>query len=48
MIANEGVKAACATRPELIGGINCAGGKLTCPPVADAHGMESFDPAELI
>jgi len=48
MIADKGVKAACATRPELIGGINCAGGKLTCQPVAEAHGMENFDPTELI
>lgn len=48
MIAEEGVKAACVTRKELLGGINCMEGKLTCQPVADAHGMKAFDPREII
>lgn len=39
MIADKGVEGACRTRSELIGGINTMGGKLTCEPVAEAHGM---------
>ena len=48
MIADQGVQAACVTRPELLGGINCTHGKLTCPPVGTAHDMEVFDPAVLM
>ncbi|NWK56025.1 alanine dehydrogenase [Verrucomicrobiaceae bacterium N1E253] len=48
LIADEGVAAACKIRPELLGGINCTGGKLTCPPVGEAHDLASVDPAELI
>lgn len=48
MIADEGVSAACRMRKELLSGINCMGGKLTCKPVGEAHGIEAFDPASLI
>lgn len=48
LIADSGVKEACAIREELMGGINCMKGKVTCRPVAEAHGMESFDPTELL
>jgi alanine dehydrogenase len=39
LIAEKGVAGACATRKELLGGINTKAGKLTCKPVADAHGL---------
>lgn len=48
LIADEGVKQACEIRPEILGGINCIKGKLTCQPVGEAHGLESTDPAELL
>ncbi|RYD33513.1 MAG: alanine dehydrogenase, partial [Verrucomicrobiaceae bacterium] len=41
MIADKGLKGACMARTELLGGINVTGGKLTCAPVAAAHGLES-------
>ncbi len=44
MIADQGLKMACESRPPLIGGINCQGGKLTCKPVAEAHGIEFEQP----
>jgi alanine dehydrogenase len=45
LIADRGIDGACAVRPELLGGINARGGKLTCRPVAEAHGLEFTDPA---
>lgn len=48
MIADQGLKAACATRPELLGGINCIDKKLTCSPVGLAHGIKTFDPSNFI
>ncbi|QQL45127.1 alanine dehydrogenase [Sulfuriroseicoccus oceanibius] len=48
LIADQGVKQACESRPELVGGINCAGGKLTCAPVAEAHGLTAVDARDLI
>lgn len=48
MIAEEGVNGACSMRKELLSGINCMGGKLTCQPVGEAHGIETADPATLI
>lgn len=44
LLALEGVGGACAIRPELIGGINCQKGKLTCREVAGAHDMEYHGP----
>jgi alanine dehydrogenase len=37
LIAENGVASAALKRPELIPGINCTQGKLTCEPVASAH-----------
>ena len=48
LIADSGAKEACAIRPELLGGINCMQGKLTCKPVGEAHGLETVDPASLL
>lgn len=39
-LADNTLQEACRLYPELIGGINCLAGKLTCKPVADAHGLE--------
>ncbi len=39
LIAEKGLAGACQVRKELISGINTLGGKLTCEPVATAHGL---------
>jgi alanine dehydrogenase len=39
-LATMGLKSACELYPELIGGINCLGGKLTSAAVGEAHRME--------
>ncbi|BCX46097.1 alanine dehydrogenase [Haloferula helveola] len=39
LLADEGVQGACTRQPDLIGGINCHGGQLTCEPVGSAHGL---------
>jgi len=44
LIAESGLADAAKVRPELLGGINTHGGKITCKPVADAHGMAFTDP----
>lgn len=41
LLATEGLERACEQRPELIGGVNCMGGKLTCSEVGEAHGFET-------
>lgn len=48
LIADHGVPGACAARKELAGGINTRAGKLTCRPVAEAHGLEFTDPAAVL
>lgn len=48
LIAEKGLAGACSVRKELLGGINVMGGKLTCRPVADAHGLPFEDPAEML
>jgi alanine dehydrogenase len=48
LIADKGVIAACQIRKELAGGINVIGGKLTCEPVAYAHGIEATSILEMI
>ncbi len=48
LMADSGLAEACKIRPELLGGINTHGGKLTCQPVADAHGLEFTAPAALL
>lgn len=45
LIADLGVDGACAKRADLVNGINCKAGKLTCQPVAEAHGL-SLVPVE--
>lgn len=46
LIAEQGLAAACAARKELIAGVNVTGGRLTCKPVAVAHGLGYAGPAE--
>jgi len=41
LIADLGLAGACERIPALRGGINVHDGKLTCPMVAEAHGMET-------
>ena len=48
LIADKGLAGACRTRKELLGGINVIGGKLTCEPVASAHGIESTAVSEMV
>lgn len=48
LIADNGVQGAAQKRSELIGGINCTQGKLTCQPVATAHGTQLESAAELL
>ena len=48
LIADRGVAGACGVRPELVGGIQAMHGKLTCKPVAEAHGLEYSDPMSLL
>ena len=45
LIADNGLAGACRKRKELLGAVNCTAGKLTCPPVGEAHGMPVTDPA---
>jgi alanine dehydrogenase len=39
LLADHGLAEACRLKPELLGGINCHKGALTCRPVAEAHGL---------
>lgn len=48
MLADNGLAAACKAQPELVSAINTLNGKLTCPPVADAHNIPLVDPADLL
>jgi alanine dehydrogenase len=48
MLAERGLREACGERPELLSGINCTGGKLTCLPVGEAHGLPVSNPAEVL
>lgn len=43
-LAKAGLNEACAVRPELILGINCQHGELTCQGVGEAHEMPWSDP----
>ena len=47
-IAEKGIPAACASRPDLLGGINILAGNITCEPVAQAHSLPYTDPATLL
>ena len=44
LIADRGLAAACAAKPELRIGINVMGGAVTCPAVAEAHSVECAEP----
>ena len=44
LIATRGLAEAAAAKPELLGGINVMNGQVTCPAVAEAHGMECSEP----
>ena len=48
LIAEKGLAGACQVRKELLSGINTIGGKLTCKPVAEAHGIEATDVSEMV
>ena len=48
LIADKGLAGACRIRKELLGGINVIGGKLTCEPVASAHGIEATAVSEMV
>jgi alanine dehydrogenase len=43
-LADYGLEEACRRRPDLLSGINVSGGKVNCPAVAEAHGLECFPP----
>jgi alanine dehydrogenase len=45
LIANAGLAAACEKDPNLLGGISCQAGNVTCPAVAEAHGLEFSPPS---
>ncbi len=45
LIATRGLFEAAAAKPELLGGINVMNGQVTCPAVAEAHGIECAEPA---
>ncbi len=44
LLATEGLEETCTRHPELLGGINCHQGKLTCPEVGGAHDMAFSGP----
>ena len=48
LIADGGVAEACKMQPDLLSGINCIKGKLTYPPVAEAHGLQVADARDLL
>lgn len=48
LLADQGVAGACRLHPEVLGAINCTGGKLTCAPVGTAHDMPVVPAADLL
>lgn len=48
IMADHGIGGACKTQPDLISGINCIRGKLTCAPVGETHGLEVADARDLL
>lgn len=48
LIAENGVSRACQVEPDLVSGLNCIKGKLTCKPVGEAHGLEVADARDLL
>jgi alanine dehydrogenase len=45
LLADHGLAEACQRQPALVGGINVQAGRLTCPAVAEAHGLKSAPPS---
>jgi alanine dehydrogenase len=45
MLADHGLVEACERQPALVSGINVQDGRVTCKPVAHAHGLECHAPA---
>ena len=43
LLADHDLAEACRLRPEILKGINCHRGQLTCRPVGEAHGLESVE-----
>ena len=48
LLAERGLRGACEDQPDLLTAINTANGKLTCPPVGEAHELPVTDPAEAL
>jgi len=48
LLADKGVAGACRVRKEVLGAVNCSGGKLTCPPVGEAHGIPVVPAEEVL
>lgn len=48
LLAEKSLEEACQERPELLSGINCTAGKLTCKAVAEAHSLPVASPAEIL
>jgi len=48
LLADHGVAGASRIRKEVLGAVNCSGGKLTCTPVGEAHGIPVTDAAEVL
>jgi alanine dehydrogenase len=44
LLADHGLAEACRRQPALLGGINVLDGQITCPAVAEAHGMQCVKP----
>jgi len=44
LLADHGLAGACGIRPELVAGVNCHRGRLTCKEVGEAHGLETVEP----
>ena len=48
LLADKALQDACRAQPELLSGINCTMGKLTCRPVGEAHSLSAVNPAEVL
>ncbi|HJM63430.1 MAG: alanine dehydrogenase [Roseibacillus sp.] len=48
LLADKTLPNACRAQPELLSGINCTMGKLTCSPVGEAHSLSAVNPAEVL
>jgi alanine dehydrogenase len=44
LLADHGLEGACALKKEIIKGINCLKGDVTCKPVAEAHSLPYVEP----